>query len=279
MIVTRFAPSPTGNLHLGHAHSALGAWRTAREAGGRFLLRIEDIDGTRCRDEFVDDILTDLAWLGIDWDGPVIRQSDRGDAYREALDRLDAAGLLYPCFCTRKEIMAEFEAAGGAPHGFEGPVYPGTCRHLSRDEAGARIGAGDPHALRLDSESALATTGDLSWHDCDAGTQALDMTQTGDVVLARKDIGNSYHLAVTVDDAWQGINLVVRGIDLFQATHVHRLLQALLGLPVPDYAHHPLLTDADGERLAKRAGSLSLKSMREEGASPADVRRLAGFPD
>jgi glutamyl-Q tRNA(Asp) synthetase len=279
VIVTRFAPSPTGNLHLGHAYSALCAWHAARDAGGRFLLRIEDIDTTRCREELVDDILEDLDWLGIDRDGPVVRQSDRTAAYRAALARLEDDGLLYPCFCTRKEIQAEFEAAGGAPHGYEGPIYPGTCRRLTREEAADRIAAGDPHALRLDTGKAQARTGRLAWHDRDAGDQEVDMSLIGDVVLARKDIGNSYHLAVTVDDAWQGVNLVVRGIDLFHATHAHRLLQALLDLPVPAYAHHPLLRDENGERLAKRLGSQSLKSMREQGARPEDVRRLAGFPD
>lgn len=279
MIITRFAPSPTGNLHAGHAHSALTAWRMARSAGGRFILRIEDIDFNRCREEFVADILTDLEWLGVDWDGPVIRQSERGEAYEAALQKLDSMGLLYPCFCTRKQILAEIQASGGAPHGFDGPVYPGTCRNLAPSERQGRIAAGESYALRLDVTQATEVTGGLSWNDRLAGKQQAEATIAGDVVLARKDIRNSYHLAVTVDDAMQDVNLVVRGIDLFQATHIHRLLQALLGLPVPDYHHHGLIRDDSGERLAKRTGSPTIKSMREAGMSPSDVRGLAGHAD
>lgn len=249
----------------------------ARSAGGRFILRIEDIDFNRCREEFVDDILTDLDWLGIDWDGPVIRQSERGAAYEAALQKLDSMGLLYPCFCTRKQILAEIEESGGAPHGFDGPVYPGTCRNLSASEREQRIADGHSHALRLDAAKAAQTTGPLTWNDRLAGEQQADATIAGDVVLARKDIRNSYHLAVTVDDAFQEVNLVVRGMDLFQATHIHRLLQDLLQLPVPDYHHHGLIADDSGERLAKRAGSPTIKSMREAGMSPSDVRALAGF--
>jgi glutamyl-Q tRNA(Asp) synthetase len=278
MTITRFAPSPTGYLHLGHACSALIAEAAARAAGGTFLLRIEDIDGTRCRPEFVAGIEEDLAWLGLDWPRPVRHQSRHMDDYRAALDRLAAAGLVYPCFCTRQQIAAEIAASGNAPHGPDGAIYPGTCRHLERDEAAARIAAGDPHAFRLDIAAARAKAGDdLAWTDEVAGIQRAEPEQFGDVVLARKETPTSYHLAVTVDDALQGVTLVTRGVDLFAATHVHRLLQALLGLPVPRYRHHRLLTDENGRRYAKRDKSLTLRALREAGHPPAGVRAMAGF--
>ncbi len=242
MIVTRFAPSPTGLLHLGSAYSALFAERAARAAGGRFLLRIEDIDRTRCRPEFAAAIDEDLAWLGLRWERPVRVQSEHFADYRAALARLEDMALVYPCFCTRSEIMAEIAAAGGAPHGAEGPLYPGTCRRLSPEERAAR-----PELL-------------------------------GEAVRARKDAPTSYHLAVTVDDDLQGVTLVTRGEDLFAATHLHRLLQALLGLAVPEYHHHALLTGADGRRFAKRDRALTLRALREAGRSAAEVRALAGFP-
>jgi glutamyl-Q tRNA(Asp) synthetase len=275
--VTRFAPSPTGYLHLGHAFSALLAWRRAREAGGRFLLRLEDIDATRCRAEFADAALADLAWLGIDWDGAVRRQSAHFADYRRALDRLEAMGLVYPCFCTRAAIQAEIARAGSAPHGPEGPLYPGTCRGRGVDERRERIAAGEAFALRLDVGRALAGVGELDWVDEQAGTVRADPASHGDVVLARKEVPTSYHLAVTVDDALQGVTLVTRGEDLFTATHIHRLLQALLGLKVPRYHHHKLLTDASGRRYAKRDRALTLRALREAGRSPAEVRALAGF--
>jgi glutamyl-Q tRNA(Asp) synthetase len=275
--VTRFAPSPTGLLHLGHAFSALFAWNEARRSGGRFLLRIEDIDIGRCRQEFVTAIAEDLAWLGLDWERPVRRQSEHFDDYRAALDRLAAAGLLYPCFCTRAEIQAEIARAGAAPHGSEGPLYPGTCRRLSEGERKARLAAGESYALRLDAARAVGRAGPLFWEDAEAGRVASDPASHGDVVLARKDTPASYHLAVTVDDAIQGVTLVTRGKDLFGATHVHRLLQALLGLPVPRYWHHRLLTDASGRRLAKRDRDLTLRALREAGKTPAEVRRMTGF--
>ncbi|MRG72613.1 tRNA glutamyl-Q(34) synthetase GluQRS [Alphaproteobacteria bacterium HT1-32] len=278
MIVTRFAPSPTGHLHLGHAYSALLAWREAKKAGGKFLLRIEDIDAGRCREEFVDSILEDIHWLGLTPDGPVLRQSDRTTAYEEALTSLKARGLLYPCFCTRKQIMTEIEAAGGAPHGLDGPVYPGTCKALSEKEASQRIRENEPHALRLDIQRASEIAGNLNWTDRLAGTQSADYGIAGDVVLARKDIRNSYHLAVTLDDAAQDISLVVRGEDLFSATHIQRLLQTLLELPTPEYHHHPLLHDDSGKRLAKRAGAPDLRSLRAAGHQPDDIRRMAGLP-
>jgi glutamyl-Q tRNA(Asp) synthetase len=278
-VVTRFAPSPTGLLHLGHAYSALFGWHAARSApgGGRFLLRLEDIDRTRCRPEFAQAILADLAWLGLDWDGAVRRQSEHFDDYRAALDRLAAAGLLYPCFCTRGEIRAEIERAGHAPHGPEGALYPGTCRHLPEDDRAVRIDGGASYALRLDMAAAVARTGPLTWHDRAAGEIVADPASFGDVVLARKDTPASYHLAVTVDDALQGVTLVTRGVDLFAATDVHRLLQALLGLPTPEYHHHWLLTDETGRRYAKRDRALTLAALRESGRTPEEVRVMAGF--
>ncbi len=276
-IVTRFAPSPTGLLHLGHAHSALFGWTCARANGGRFLLRIEDIDPGRCRPEFVQAILNDLDWLGLDWEEPVRLQSQHLEDYRQALARLEARGLLYPCFCTRKDIEDEIAAAGHAPHGPDGPLYPGTCRHLSFAERGGRRQAGHPFALRLDMEEAVRQAGPLTWVDAEAGPVTARPQQFGDVVLARKDTPTSYHLAVTWDDAIQGVTLVTRGADLFAATHVHRLLQDLLGLPVPIWHHHRLLTDENGRRYAKRDRSLTLAALREQGYNPEDIRAMAGF--
>jgi glutamyl-Q tRNA(Asp) synthetase len=270
-IVTRFAPSPTGRLHLGHAFSAIRAHDLARERGGRFLLRIEDIDPGRSREKFVAGIEEDLMWLGLRWDGSVVRQSTRLDAYRAALGALGAAGLLYPCFCTRGDIAA----AATAPHGPEGAVYPGTCRALDPATRAQRM-AKEPHAWRLAMDRAFGLTGPLRWHDAIAGDVSAEPVNFGDVVLARKDAPTSYHLAVTVDDARQGVTDVVRGVDLFEATHIHRLLQALLGLPTPRYHHHPLFTDATGRRLAKREGAPTLASLREAGVDPmrlaADLR-------
>jgi len=266
-IISRFAPSPTGRLHLGHAFSALKAHDFARASGGQFLLRIEDIDPGRVREAFVDDIFENLAWLGLTWDGDVLRQSQRLDLYAAALDRLKAAGLLYPCFCTRAEIAA----SAAAPHGPEGPAYPGTCRLLDPDERDARM-AHEAHCWRLDMAKALDTVGrPLHWHDETAGPIMANPAPQGDVVLARKDAPVSYHLAVTVDDAAQDVTDVVRGEDLFEATHVHRLLQALLGLPTPGYHHHPLLMGADGKRLAKRNGARSLAELRDAGTDPQEL--------
>jgi len=275
--VTRFAPSPTGLLHLGHAFSALFACTEARRSGGRFLLRIEDIDVGRCREEFVAAIAEDLAWLGLEWERPVRRQSEHFDDYRAALERLRAEGLLYPCFCTRAAIQAEIARAGAAPHGSEGPLYPGTCRRLPESERSARIAAAESYALRLDAARAAERAGPLFWEDAEAGRVPADPASHGDVVLARKDAPASYHLAVTVDDAIQGVTLVTRGRDLFAATHVHRLLQAVLGLPTPRYWHHRLLTDAGGRRLAKRDRDLTLRALREAGKTPAEARGMAGF--
>lgn len=273
MIVTRFAPSPTGLLHLGHAYSALFAWRRARDSGGRFLLRIEDIDRARCREEFAAGIVEDLIWLGLDWDGDVRRQSEHFADYRAALDRLAAQDMIYPCFCTRADIAG----AVSAPHGSLGPLYPGTCRALKASERRARIAAGDAYAMRLDCERALARTGPLAWLDEGLGTITADPRSLGDVVLARKDAPASYHLAVTVDDAIQGVTLVTRASDLLAATHIHRLLQAVLELPVPHWHHHRLLTDARGKRFAKRDRAVALREMRAAGATPKQVQALAGF--
>lgn len=279
-IVTRFAPSPTGYLHLGHAHSAIFAWRAACEGAGRFLLRIEDIDPTRCRPEYAEAIQEDLAWLGLSWDGPVRVQSRHLPEYRAVLEALSARALLYPCFCTRADIAREIAGSVAAPHGPDGPLYPGICRRLSAAEREARIAAGIPHAWRLDMAAALrAVPGALSFHEDGQGRLCCDPARFGDAVLARKDAPASYHLCVTHDDAVQSVTLVTRGEDLKPATDLHRLLQALMGWPEPAYAHHRLLTDAAGRRLAKRDRAATLRELRAAGTSPAEARALAGWPD
>ncbi|MET0372446.1 MAG: tRNA glutamyl-Q(34) synthetase GluQRS [Sphingobium sp.] len=286
-MVTRFAPSPTGRLHVGHGWSALMAMDMARAAGGSLRLRIEDVDGSRSRLEHVEGIVEDLAWLGVAWDGDIMVQSQRLAHYEAALGRLRGMELLYPCFCTRADIAA----SATAPHGPEGPVYPGTCRSLPLEQATARIAAGEAHAWRIDMARAVARTGDLTWiagpFPTGPWTSAAltDVKASpavhGDVVLARKDAPASYHLSCTLDDAAMGVTHVLRGNDLRGATDVHRLIQALLGLPSPVYIHHPLLVGADGRRLAKRDGSLALADLRAAGADPAvlaaDLRR-ARFP-
>ncbi len=275
MRVTRFAPSPTGHLHLGSVYSALFAWQRAREAGGRFLVRLEDIDRVRCKPEFAARMLDDLAWLGLAWDGPVRVQSDHFGDYRTALARLDGMGLLYPCFCTRAQIAAEIAAAGGAPHGPDGPIYPGICRGMAKAERQARIAAGEQPTWRLDVAAALRQAGPLAFRDMAKGQIACDPCRFGDVVLARKDSPTSYHLAVTIDDALQGVTLVTRGEDLLAATDIHRLLQALLDLPQPDYWHHALLVGPDGRRFAKRDRSVSVPDLRMAGHSPTEVLAMA----
>ena len=278
VIVTRFAPSPTGYLHLGHVRSAWEGWRAARQAGGRFLLRLEDIDHTRCRDEYAAAIVDDLAWLGLAWDGAVRRQSEHFGDYRVALGRIEAQGLLYPCFCSRRDIQAEIARAGDAPQGELGPSYPGTCRRLSPAARAAKRAAARDYALRLDIGAAYARVGPLEWREEGPGGARLvpvDFAGVGDVVLARKDFPASYHLAVTIDDALQGVTLVTRGVDLFAATAIHRLLQALLGLEGPRYRHHPLLTDPSGRRFAKRDGALPIRDMRAAGKSAAEILALA----
>ena len=277
-IVTRFAPSPTGLLHPGHAYSALFAFEAARKNHGRFILRIEDIDFTRCRREFEVAILEDLAWLGIEWETPVRRQSDHVLKYLAVAEQLRVRGLLYPCFCTRKEIQREIGAAGVAPHGSEGPMYPGLCRSLSEDERQSRIASGESFAMRLDLDRAIAEAGDhLEWMDLERGLQKAQPEILGDVVLVRKDIGCSYHLAVVVDDALQGVTQVTRGEDLFEATHLQVILQSLLGLPTPEYHHHRLICDTSGKRLAKRDGAETLRSLRDRGVSPDEVSRGLRF--
>jgi len=280
-IATRFAPSPTGYLHLGHAHAALTAWRRARAAGGRFLLRLEDIDHGRCRREYAAAILEDLAWLGLDWDGPVRVQSEHLPEYETALRQLAARGLLYPCFCTRATIRREIAAAPQAPHAPDGsPIYPGTCRTLCPEARAARSAAGQPFALRLDVERAVAEVSkSLFFEEEGQGRIACQPSRFGDVVLGRKDAWASYHLCVTHDDAAQGVTLVTRGEDLKPATHIHRLLQELLGFPVPRYAHHGLLRDGAGRRLAKRDLAPPVRELRAQGLTPREVRRLAGFAD
>jgi glutamyl-Q tRNA(Asp) synthetase len=270
MEVTRFAPSPTGHLHLGHAFSAL----FAAGAGNKFLLRIEDIDPGRCRPEFEQAIFEDLAWLGLTWETPVRRQSQHFDDYAAALERLSVMEMTYPCFCSRGEIKAEIERAGGAPQGPDGPVYPGICRDLPPAERKDRIDGDDAYALRLDMTRAIDYTGSLSWVDRGQGEVTAKPARFGDVVLARKDTPTSYHLAVTIDDALQGITLVTRGEDLAPATDIHRLLQALLDLPTPDYHHHRLLTDDTGTRYAKRDRSLTLRALREAGRTPDQIREM-----
>lgn len=275
MTVTRFAPSPTGYLHEGHAFSALFA-ASAAGPDGRFLLRIEDIDGTRCRPEFEVAIYEDLAWLGLRWETPVRRQSEHFAEYGAALARLQAEGLVYPCFCTRKEIAAEIARSAGAPHGPDGPLYPGTCRDLTQGDRAARIAAGTPYALRLDMAAATARTGVLHLVESGARLEAHP-AQFGDVVLGRKETPASYHLAVTLDDALQRVTLVTRADDLKPAAHLHRLLQALLALPVPEWRHHALLTDGAGKRLAKRDNAPPLRELRARGISPGDLRARLGF--
>ena len=270
MIRTRFAPSPNGPLHLGHAFAAIIAHDLARERGGEFLLRIEDIDAARSRPELARDFLDDLAWLGLEWDAELVFQSARLQSYAEGAARLRAMGLLYPCTCTRAEIA---DAGASTGHGPDGPLYPGTCRGRSDDPPGA--------AWRLDVARAAALTGPLTWHDELAGPQQARPELLGDVVILRKDAPASYHLAATLDDAADGISLVTRGTDLFAASHVHRLLQALLGLPMPTWHHHGLLTGPDGRKLAKRRGSPSLTERRragEDGAALAAMLRAARLP-
>ena len=288
MIVTRFAPSPTGFLHLGHAYAALTAFDTAQHAGGRFLLRLEDIDRQRCRPEFELALKEDLGWLAIAFEEPVRRQSEHFADYATALAKLEAKALLYPCFCTRKDIADEIARAGVAPRaselGPDGPLYPGICRGLSASEREARIADGRSYALRLDTAKALGSIGrDLTFKEegrgptGETGLQAVRPLLIGDIVLARKEMPASYHLAVVVDDALQGITLVTRGEDLFPATHIQRLLQALLDLPVPAYAHHRLILDAKGQKFSKRDKAATLANLRESGASPSSVRAMVGL--
>ncbi|HZS63637.1 MAG TPA: tRNA glutamyl-Q(34) synthetase GluQRS [Xanthobacteraceae bacterium] len=287
MNVFRFAPSPNGYLHLGHAYSALLNFDMARTSGGRFLLRIEDVDTTRCRPEFESAIYEDLAWLGIEWEMPVRRQSDHLDDYRLAIARLENLGLVYPSFESRADIarfVAAREAQGSWPRDPDGtPLYPGTSKQLTPEERISRIAAGTPYALRLDMQAAMNGAMPLAWTETGAGPRGESGAVTaqpgawGDVVLARRDTPTSYHLSVVVDDAAQGISHVVRGQDLFWSTSLHRLLQAVLGLPPPTYHHHRLLLDRDGRKLAKSSRSTGLRELRSQGRTPADIRRLVGL--
>jgi len=283
----RFAPSPNGYLHLGHAYSALLNFDMARKRGGRFLLRIEDIDQTRCRPEYEAVIYEDLAWLGLSWETPVRRQSEHLGEYRRALEKLTAQGLVYPAFESRAEIaklVVEREARGAWPRDPDGaPLYPGGGKRLSVDERTRRIESGAPYALRLDMKTAAARVGDLCWTelgegpDGETGKIVARPQAWGDVIVARKEIPTSYHLSVVIDDALQGITEVARGQDLFAATAVHRLMQRLLNLPEPAYRHHRLIRDASGHKLSKSSGSTGLRELRDSGASSADIRRLVGL--
>ncbi len=282
--IFRFAPSPNGYLHLGHALSALLNFDLARRCGGRLLLRIEDIDATRCRPEYETAIYEDLAWLGLAWDEPVRRQSEHLDDYRTALARLEQHGLIYPSFESRAEIarlVRAREVQGPWPRDPDGaPLYPGNAKALAPTERARRIAAGEPYALRLDMAAALARTPPLAWRErADGGGDraiAAEPAAWGDVVLARKETPTSYHLSVVVDDALQGVTEIVRGMDLYAATAVHRLLQVLLGLPEPVYRHHRLILDTDGRKLAKSTRATGLRELRAQGATPADIRHMVG---
>ena len=286
--VFRFAPSPNGYLHLGHAYSALLNFDSARAVGGKFLLRIEDIDAARCRVEFESAIYEDLAWLGLSWETPARRQSEHLARYREAVESLSAEGLVYPAFESRAEIailVAEREAAGAWPRDPDGtPLYPGTARALTAEERQRLTDRGAPYALRLDMAAARARVGELLWTEQGEGPggetgQIIARPEAwGDVILARKETPTSYHLSVVIDDALQGVTDVVRGYDLFHATSVHRLLQQLLGLPRPSYRHHRLLLDDSGQKLSKSTDATGLRELRAAGATPADIRRLVGLP-
>ena len=272
MITTRFAPSPTGKLHLGHAYAAKVAYDLANKEESRFVVRFEDIDYTRVRPEFYQDILDDLAWLGLSWDGEPWKQKERLKHYEKALEQLKKMGVVYPCYCTRREVEEELTHLAQAPQGPEGPLYPGTCRGLKNPPRDR-----EP-AWRLDSKKAASLIGSLSFQDQIHGNIKVVPGLLGDVILARKDIGTSYHLAVVVDDAAQKITHVTRGEDLLPSTHIHRILQNLLGLPEPQYLHHELVTDQSGERLAKRNEAQAIASLRKKGLSAEEVKKMA-HPD
>jgi glutamyl-Q tRNA(Asp) synthetase len=272
LMITRFAPSPTGQLHLGHAYAALFAYELAMENGGSFLLRFEDIDTTRVRNRYYLSIEQDLAWLGIHWDGTPIRQKDRLPAYADALEKLKSMQVVYPCFCTRREIQQEIEAMSHAPHGPEGePIYPGTCRLLTATQREEKMACGQSHCWRLNAARASELCGPLVFEDKIKGFMDVNPHLLGDVVLARKDIATSYHLAVVTDDYFQGVTDVTRGEDLLPSTHVHRLLQTLLGMAAPAYHHHRLILDDAGQRLAKRNDALSLSTLRSQGKKREEI--------
>jgi len=285
LLVTRFAPSPSGYLHLGHAYSALFADRVARRAGGKLLIRIEDIDRERCQPKFEKAIVSDLAWLGLSWEEPIRRQSEHIEEYKDQLEKLTNMGLIYPCFCTRKDIKNELKKINGAPHdeylnkiGF---VYPGTCKALNPVSVRQQISSGFPYALRLDMKKAirlvLGEHRNLCWLDQEEGLQRAIPDKFGDVVLARKNVPTSYHLSVVIDDAVQGVNYISRGEDLRDVTHIHCLLQALLGLNQPKYRFHRLLVDENGKKFSKRDKSLTLKSLRETGRTLDEIKVMIGL--
>lgn len=282
--IVRFAPSPNGHLHLGHAYSALMNGLLAQETGGRFLLRMENIDTTRCRPEFETAICEDLAWLGLAWETPIRRQSDHFREYAGALERLEGRGLVYPCFCSRGDIMATAAARPNWPLDPDGtPLYPGTCKHMSAYARAQRFAAGERASYRLDMEKALrAADTDLTWSEYRGGSQRFEECVSpaawGDAVLSRKDIATSYHIAVVVDDAAQGVTDVVRGEDLFMATSLHRILQALLDLPSPNYHHHALLRDSAGQKLSKSLRAKALRGFRADGHTVENVRERIGIP-
>ncbi len=281
--VFRFAPSPNGELHLGHAYSALLDFELCRRAGGRFLLRIEDIDPARCRPEYEEAIYRDLGWLGLEWEEPVRRQSEHMDDYRAATRRLDAMGLVYPSFMSRAEIAAATSDPAWPRDPDGAPLYPGHDREIDPAEADRRIAAGTAYALRIRSDEAMARTGPLSWQEEGVGqggeTGAIDADPAawGDFIVARREMPTAYHLAVVVDDAMQGVTHVVRGRDLFFATAAHVLLQRLLGVPSPRYHHHALVTDTTGRKLSKSDRDTALGALREAGATPEDIRRMVGL--
>ncbi len=274
---TRFAPSPTGFLHLGSAFSALFAFRLAQKSGGDFILRIEDIDGSRCRSRFEEAIFQDLMWLGLEWETPVRRQSEHLTDYTLALQTLKDRDLIYPCFCSRSDIAAEIRRAGVAPHRQNSGIYPGTCKRLSSSEKKEKIDSGAPAAWRLDIHKALEQTGPLYWHDRQLGKVRVALEQHGDVVVERRDIRTSYHLSVTLDDHIQEISLITRGEDLIPATSIHVLLQSLLGLETPEYFHHRLVTNDLGVRLAKRNDGQNIRSLKEAGFSPDAILKMIEF--
>jgi glutamyl-Q tRNA(Asp) synthetase len=273
--ITRFAPSPTGYLHLGHLYAAIFARDLAAKNGGRFLLRFEDIDTTRVREHFYQATEEDLHYAGIQWDSEPLRQTDRFPQYAEALEQLKQLGVVYPCFCTRKDIERELKNLTRAPHGPDGLLYPGTCKHLTEEQVQQNLAEGKVPAWRLDAGKAKELTGELTFSDSKRGTISVNHHLLGDLVLARKDIGTSYHIAVVVDDALQNITDVTRGKDLLESTHLHRILQTLLELPEPRYHHHDLVCDENGERLAKRNAALSIRELKEKGLTAKELEYLA----
>ena len=279
-IITRFAPSPSGHLHLGHAYSALMTAKISKNAGkndSQLLLRIEDIDISRCRKEFEDSIIEDLIWLGLQWQKPILRQSDRFDIYDSFLNKLTNLGLTYPCFCSRKDIANNIDRILNAPHGPDGFIYPATCKNLTDIEIDKLKSTGKPYAIRMHMDRAVAITGGLDFFDEILGRIKIDAVSCGDIILARKDMGSSYHLSVVIDDGLQGVNLITRGVDLLHATHVQRVLQCLFGFVEPIYHHHKLLSDENGRRYAKRDHALTLKSLRDKGKSPDDIKNMIGL--